>query len=71
MTRTLTTIRDAEQLVRDWTERYDEQPTDEQVHRAARALVQFLGGYGADAEAEDETGSRVTEGFDLDAALYA
>lgn len=67
--RLLTTIRDAEQQVRDWTERYSEQPTDAEVHRAARALVAYLGGYGADAEALDEHGTRLTEGFDLDSAL--
>ena len=70
--RRITTIRDAEQLVADWTERHSEQPTPAQIHRAARALVAFLGGYGADADAEnDATGERVTAAFDLDAALQS
>ncbi len=69
MTRYLTTRTDAENLIREWTESFAEQPTDVQVTTAARRLVAYLGGYGADADEMGQDGTRRTDGFDLDAAL--
>jgi len=63
MPQIITTITDAERIIHDWTERYPEQPTDEQVHRAARSLVAHVGGYGHNLTEE------LAESFDLDAAL--
>jgi hypothetical protein len=59
----ITTIRDAERVIRDWAERYLEQPTDAQVEAAAGQLVAHVGGYGNILTAE------LSESFDLDAAL--
>lgn len=64
MQRTINTINDARDLISDWTERYDAQPTSAQIDRAARALVAHIGGYG------NVAGGESTEDFDLDAALY-
>jgi hypothetical protein len=58
------TIEDAERIIRDWTEDYWPQPTKDQVHDAARALVSHIGGYGHSLSAE-QSGS-----FDLDFYLY-
>ncbi len=38
MDHVINTIRDAERVVRGWTERYPVQPTDEQVEAVAREL---------------------------------
>ncbi len=65
MIHTITTITDAIRLVSDWTERYIVPPTDEQIHRAAAALVEHLGGWGNDYDSEE------SPEFDLDAALEA
>ncbi len=67
--RTLHTIRDAEQLIGEWVQVYRRQPTPEQIHRAARALIDFLGGYGTDADEADEWGILRVSTFDLYAHL--
>ena len=58
----ITTIKDAERLIRDWTESYLEQPTDETIRHAARALVSYVGGYGNEFDTEENS-------FDVDEAL--
>jgi hypothetical protein len=63
MDQTITTIRDAERIINSWTERYLVQPTDEQKRKAARLLVEYIGGYG---KVLDDT---LIESFDLEAAF--
>lgn len=52
MTRTITTISDARHLVTSWTERFNEQLTSDEVNTVARALVEFIGGYGNEYDTE-------------------
>ncbi len=61
--RTITTITDAIRIISSWVERYDVQPSDDQIKSAAAALVEHIGGYGEDLTSE------LAETFDLDAAL--
>lgn len=75
MPRTFESLTDAMRLIDDWTANDAEQPSDEQIRVAARALVRHVGGYGQpfdtvelDAEAE---GIATTATFDLYAALEA
>lgn len=58
----LTTIRDAERVIDNWTENYLEQPTPAQRAQVARALVDAVGGYGQPINWE-------IRGFDIDAEL--
>jgi len=78
MNRRITTITDARALISDWTDGYVTPITEAQCHRAARALVDHLGGYDqwthevvGTPDDDDFTGELVSrvEGFDLDAAL--
>lgn len=63
--RTLTTLTDAERLIGEWTESYEEQPSPAALRYAAHRLIEHVGGYGADASRE------ATDTFDLDSALEA
>jgi hypothetical protein len=63
MEQTITTIRDAERVISDWTYQYLEQPTEKAFYRAARRLVGYVGGYGHILTDE------LAESFDVDAAL--
>jgi hypothetical protein len=67
MITTLTTYRDALDLIRRQTECYVEAPTAEQEERAARALVRHLGGFGFHPL---EVTEELWDTFDLDAALF-
>lgn len=57
-----TTIDDAISQINHWCENCLESPTDEQVERAARKLIDYAGGYSVWCN---------TDGFDLYAALYS
>lgn len=63
MEQKITTMTDAERIIRDMTERYLEEPTDAEVHHAGRRLVGWIGGYGRMLTQE------LADSFDLDAAL--
>jgi hypothetical protein len=60
----ITTIRDAERVIDDWTANYLRRPGGWQTHRAARALVDHIGGYGHELTPE------LSDSFDLDYYLY-
>jgi len=62
----LTTMNDARRIVYDWIENYVDRNgiTEEQINRAAFALVDHVGGYGAIFDVDD------TRDFDLDFHIY-
>lgn len=71
----LASLDDARFAITDWTTDYLEQPTDAQVHRAARALLRYVGGCAPLSktlvrEVENADTEISIAGFDLDGALY-
>lgn len=54
MKHTITTITDARRIVGDMTENYLVPLTEDELETAARALVQFVGGYGGEYDSEGE-----------------
>jgi len=61
-----TTMNDARRIIYDWVENYVDRNgiTEEQINRAARALVDHVGGYGVIFDVDD------TQDFDLDFYIY-